>query len=52
MAEMIHHVDTKAIIVTLKMPRAFGLRVWLSLQAIKIAGWIAPYTIEVELKPE
>lgn len=52
MAEMIHTVDTKQITLTLKMPRFFGLRMWLAIKVLQFAGMIAPVTIEIEVKDD
>lgn len=47
MATLNHTIDTKQIKLTLSMPRFFGWRMWLTLQVLKLAGWIAPVTIEI-----
>lgn len=40
-------VDTKQVKLVLRMPRAFGFRMWLTMQALKLAGILSPVTIEV-----
>ncbi|MGB3844296.1 MAG: hypothetical protein WA940_00365 [Sphingopyxis sp.] len=49
MADMIHRIDTKSITISIKLPRAFGIRMWVAIQLVKLAGLIAPVTIELEV---
>jgi hypothetical protein len=48
MAEL--RVNTKGITLELKMPHAFGLRMWCGLQLIKLAAFVLPVTIEVSVQ--
>ncbi|ALJ14109.1 hypothetical protein [Sphingopyxis macrogoltabida] len=49
MASVIHRVDMKQVKISVKLPRAFGLRIWLTAKLIRLAGLVAPVTIEVEV---
>lgn len=46
MATSVHRVDTKQITLTLKMPRAFGFRMWLTIKLLQVAGLVSPVTID------
>lgn len=48
MASLTHRVDTKAVTLSVKLPRAFGARMWMSVALIRLAALIAPFTIEIE----
>lgn len=47
MAQLIARIPTERIVVTLRLPRGFGFRMWCTVQLLKVAGRIAPVTIEV-----
>lgn len=47
MADLVHRVDTKQIIVRLKLPFMFGFRMWLTLRILMLAGLVSPTTIEI-----
>lgn len=39
-----------AMTVEVRLPRWFGLRVWLMLRLLKMAAWIAPVGVDVKEK--
>lgn len=47
MADLVHRLDTKQIRLVLKMPRLFGLRMWLTVQLLRLAGIVSPATIDL-----
>ncbi len=51
MAEMT--IDGKQIVdkltLSIRLPRAFGLRNWLTLRLLAVAGWVSPVPLEVGL---
>lgn len=40
-------VNTKQIVIRLKLPFMFGFRMWATIQLIKLAGLVSPTTIEI-----
>lgn len=51
MATLINHpLDTKQIVLTLRMPRFFGARMWLTIKVLQLAGLIAPITIVLDVQ--
>ena len=49
MADIVEYVDTKSIVVRLKMPRAFGLRMSLTTTLLRLVGVVSPVTIDIEI---
>lgn len=49
MASLTHPLDTKQITISLKLPRFFGIRMWLTIKVLALAGMIAPFTTVVEV---
>lgn len=47
MAGLNARIPTERIIVTLRLPRGFGFRMWCTVQLLRLAGLIAPVTIVV-----
>lgn len=47
MASTSVRVNTKQIIIRLKMPFMFGFRMWLAIRLIMLAGLVSPTTIEI-----
>lgn len=37
------------IIITVKMPHAWSVRLWLAAQVMRLGGWIAGIGVEIEL---
>lgn len=49
MATIVHHIDTKQIRLVFRMPRSFGLRMWLMIGLLRLAGLVSPVTIDVSV---
>lgn len=49
MADMTQRLDTEEITINVKLPYAYGLRMWMTVALVKLAGLIAPVTIELEV---
>ena len=49
MAQFDTRIPTEQIVVTLRLPRGFGIRMWCTVQLLKLAGWVAPVAIEVDM---
>lgn len=49
MADLVHRVDvdTKRIVLTAHLPRMFGIRMWLTIKLLLLAGMVSPTTIRV-----
>lgn len=47
MTDIIHRLSTKAIIIRFKLPRMFGIRMWLTIKILQLAGIVSPTTIEI-----
>ena len=50
MTEIVQHVGKEDITVRIRMPRAYGLRMWLAAALVRLAGVIAPVTFEIEVE--
>lgn len=44
-----HTIDTKGIVLTLRLPVLFGPRCWIGIQLIKLAAWVMPVTVVLEV---
>lgn len=42
-------IEMREIKIGVRMPRAYGFRLWLSLALLKLAGFVGPHPIEVSL---
>lgn len=49
MAEIVHRIDTKKIVLRLEMPRLFGFRLWLSMRLLRLVAYICPLSIGVDM---
>lgn len=49
LTRLTHRVDTAQITLSIKLPRFFGTRMWLTIKLLQLAGLIAPVTVEVEI---
>lgn len=53
MATLINHpLDTKQIVITIRMPRFFGARMWMTIKVLQLAGLIAPITFEMVIEDD
>lgn len=48
MAALTHRIDTKQITLRLEMPKLFGFRMWLTIQLLKLVGYICPLTLAID----
>lgn len=49
MARIVETLDPTQIIVSFKMPRAFGIRMWATTMLLRLVDLVAPVTIEIEV---
>lgn len=49
MANLVQKVDTSQIVVTFRLSRTFGIRMWFVVQLLKLADLIAPVIINYEI---
>lgn len=47
MTELVHRVNTKAIVVHIRVPRSFGVRMWIGTKLLRLAAMALPVTVEV-----